>query len=261
MYGVVARPVRSSQSASAAFRLPVTGSSTVLPATGKKARTSKGRPARRVRPGHPDVQINHTRAHRQYRLGTRQQHRDPARAIVRPGQIHDVSPADAELGGDPLGQGLLDRAGPDHRRGGERQPRVGPPDLDQPGPALLHAPAGAGRWPPASSQAWQVPRVGCPANGSSASRGEDPHLVVRLLAGRGSTKVVSDRFIQVANCCMPPVLSPSVVEHDGERVCPGTRLGAEHIDLRRIGAHSPSLLCRGRPPGPPDRRYTRRTPC
>ena len=40
-YGAVARPVRSSYSASEAFRLPVTGSSSVLPCFGRNARTSK----------------------------------------------------------------------------------------------------------------------------------------------------------------------------------------------------------------------------
>ena len=47
------------------------------------------------------------------------------------------------------------------------RPRAGPPHRDQAGLAFLHDGARVGGRPPASSQAWQVPSVGCPANGSS----------------------------------------------------------------------------------------------
>ena len=65
---------------------------------------------------------------------------------------------------------LLDRARPQQRRRGEGQPVLAAPDGDEPGRALLHdAVAGRARRAAAPSQAWQVPSVGWPAKGSSAT--------------------------------------------------------------------------------------------
>src|SRR5438552_5323631 len=69
-YGAVARPVRSSQSASDAFRLPVTGSSAVEPAFGKNARTSNAA----AEPGGwapttSEVEVDEAGPEREHRLG------------------------------------------------------------------------------------------------------------------------------------------------------------------------------------------------
>ena len=78
-----------------------------------------------------------------------------------------IGPADAQDLGDVPGDRLLHRPGADQRRRSERQPHRDLADLDQARPAFLHEHLGEGRLPPASSHAWQVPRVGWPANGSS----------------------------------------------------------------------------------------------
>ena len=71
-------------------------------------------------------------------------------------------------GGDLLDERLLDRARAHQRRRGERQPVGRPAHGDEAGAALLHD-GSRRRMPPASSQAWQVPSVGWPANGSSVT--------------------------------------------------------------------------------------------
>ena len=69
--------------------------------------------------------------------------------------------------GDPGQDAVVHRALPDQRRGGERQPARVEPDGYESGTALLddQAPAfgGAARLQPGVA----VPKVGCPANGSS----------------------------------------------------------------------------------------------
>ena len=55
----------------------------------------------------------------------------------------------------------------DQRRRGEREV-LAAADAHEAGAALLQITSSCGS-PPASSQAWQVPSVGWPANGSSAS--------------------------------------------------------------------------------------------
>ena len=86
------------------------------------------------------------------------------------------------------------------------------------GAALLHDHVVAPGVPPASSQAWQVPSVGWPANGSSGAGREDAHAVVGVRVVGGSTNVVSERFVQFANRCISSVVEPVAVEHDGDRV-------------------------------------------
>jgi hypothetical protein len=75
--GVRARPVPISRCATEAFRLPVTGSSTVDPFLGKKARSSKAvsRPVGAA--DDAEVEIDEAGLERQHSLRTRQHHRDP----------------------------------------------------------------------------------------------------------------------------------------------------------------------------------------
>jgi len=101
----------------------------------------------------------------------------------------------------------FDRAGAQERRGGERETRVCAAHRDQAGRALLHdrvVPLGpsAGEREPGV----QVPSVGCPANGSSDRRGEDAHQVIASESTGGSTKVVSERFVQRAKRCICSVV-------------------------------------------------------
>ena len=88
----MARPVRTSHWATDAFRLPVTGSSTVAPSLGKKARSSNasGAPGA-VRPDDAEVEVDEPRPHREHGLGGLEHDRDPARPVVGP------------LGGDDRG--------------------------------------------------------------------------------------------------------------------------------------------------------------
>ena len=72
--------------------------------------------------------------------------------------------------GGHLGQQVRrQRAVPQHRRCREGQPVRAAPHPHQARLAFLHDHAGWRGVPPAPSQAWQVPRVGCPAKGSSVA--------------------------------------------------------------------------------------------
>ena len=80
------------------------------------------------------------------------------------------------------------------------------------------SPAARGR-PPAASQAWQLPSVGWPANGSSRAGREDAHAVVGVrrrsaAAGRSSR----DRLVQRAKAAICASSSPSASMHHGQRV-------------------------------------------
>ena len=68
-----------------------------------------------------------------------------------------------------LDERLVDRPGAHERRRREGEPVGVRRTRDEAGRALLHDGLGARRAAAASSQAWQVPSVGCPANGSSCA--------------------------------------------------------------------------------------------
>ena len=72
-------------------------------------------------------------------------------------------PAASSQRGDEVG---VDRAAAQQRWRGEGQSAVGAADAHEPGRALLHDVV-VGRLAAGRSQAWQVPSVGWPANGSS----------------------------------------------------------------------------------------------
>ena len=179
-YGAVARPLPSSHCATDALRLPVTGSSTDAPSLGKNARSSNAvsDPAA-LRADHADVEIARVGADRQHGVGILEQHGDPARPVVRPRDVDDLRPVDAQHPRDALDVLVVDGAGADQRRRGEREPVIGAPDRHQPGAALLHdhvvllrAPAGL------------EPRVAgaerrMPGERQLQHRREDPHAVVR----------------------------------------------------------------------------------
>ena len=89
-----------------------------------------------------------------------------------PLSIHHAStscPASTPEGADHAAQGLLvDRTGAQEAGCPEGQRVAVAAQLDQADPALLHDPVLDAGVPPDSSQAWALPRVGWPANGSSS---------------------------------------------------------------------------------------------
>ena len=104
----------------------------------------------------------------QHRVGALEQHGDPAGAVVGPLRVDDLGPRDAEGARD-----LAERpssTGPERSSGGAANASPASVRRTRTSPAphscttiLRRAVA------PASSQAWQVPSVGCPANGSSTA--------------------------------------------------------------------------------------------
>ena len=117
------------------------------------------------------------------------------------------------------------------RRCPEGEHAIDAADGDEPGRALLHDPLAdrAGR-PPAASQAWQVPRVGCPAKGSSPDLREDAHRVVGRRIGRRQQE---GRLGQVGPAREALHLlggQARCVVHDRDRVA-AQRMHREDIDL------------------------------
>jgi hypothetical protein len=111
--------------------------------------------ARKVRPHGPHV------------LGRRQHHRTPARAVVHPLVLQDLgasTPRPAAMRASSVSS-----TGPVRRNGGAAKARRAAlaADVHQTDAALLHHHTRWRDWPPAASQAWQLPSVGWPANGSS----------------------------------------------------------------------------------------------
>ena len=124
---------------------------------------------RRVGPDDADVEVDRRRAHREDRGRVGEQHGDPAGTVVHPLRVHDVAARESEQVGDVGDDRVVDRPGAHQRGSGERQTVPGAPHPHQAGRALLDDRRGAFGEPPFSSQAWQVPSVGWPANGSSAT--------------------------------------------------------------------------------------------
>ena len=114
----------------------------------ERAHLERLRGAVRVGAGHADVHVHRARPDGQHRLGTGQQYCYPARAVVGPGDVHDVVPRDVQRPRHPFRHRVLDRPAAHQRRGRERQACLAPeslPDPDQPGLAFLHDDARAGR--------------------------------------------------------------------------------------------------------------------
>ena len=110
-YGAWSRPVPSSHCASEAFKLPVTGSSTVAPSFTKNAADlDRRRCAVGIRPDDAEAQFRRASAgHGEDGVGVPQQHRDPARTVVHPRGIDDVVATELEQFGDLLDHRLVDR--------------------------------------------------------------------------------------------------------------------------------------------------------
>ena len=163
--GAVARPVSSSHPATDAFNDPVTGSSTVEPSFGEeRPQLPVLRPAR---PDDAEVEVDEAGLERQHRVRARAAAPPSTPARCRPTARRRSSVArDPQDVGGVLDVGLVDRAGADQRRRGEREHarRRAPARARRRTPAARPRPSAS---PPASSHAWQVPSVGWPANGSS----------------------------------------------------------------------------------------------
>ena len=99
------------------------------------------------------------------------------------------------------------------------------------------APGSAGR-PPVSSQAWQVPSVGCPANGSSRGRREDPDQVVGPARPRRQHER-GLRQVRPAREQLHLLAAQAVgAEHDRDRVTEVRGIG-EDIHLAELMCHKP----------------------
>ena len=156
--------------------------------------------------------------------------RDPARAVVGPRDVDDVRAVDAQRARDLRRRLVVDRArrgAAAARRRQARRRRGG--SVTSPAPhscTIASAPRGA---PPCSSQAWQVPSVGCPANGSSSHRREDAHAVVRP-GDRAAARRSSRRGSSSARSAASPPSRALGVEHDRDRVA-AVRPAGEDVDL------------------------------
>jgi hypothetical protein len=150
------------------LRLPVTGSSAVAPPPRKEgAQLERNRGSRRIRADDTEVEIDEARLECEHPVGVREEDGDPARAVVRPGGIDDVAAVDAPHGGDVGGELLVDRSAADAAWGSESESITAAANGSETGAVLLATRSLFRGVPPSSSQAWQVPSVGCPANDSS----------------------------------------------------------------------------------------------
>ena len=143
-------------------RSPPSSGRTRAPRTPPPRPPGTGRPRRRRRSTTPGPQ-------RQHRLGAREQHARPSRGRCRPTAASTIVVArDAEHRGQVLDQRARP-TGPDRSSGGAANASRGSPAA--PAPGRRRTPGRRRRRrrgaPPASSQAWHVPSVGWPANGSS----------------------------------------------------------------------------------------------
>lgn len=161
-------PEPSSHCAREAFRLPVTGSSAVLPSLTKKARTSNAS----AEPGgygpatpRSNPQSGWARSSTACALasstatqpGPLSAHCAPVMSSRPIRKIAAISAISASSTGPPRSNGGAAKAS---------RPPVWRTGTRPAAHSWTMTPGVAGR-PPASSQAWQVPSVGCPANGSS----------------------------------------------------------------------------------------------
>ena len=244
------RPVSSSQPASDALRLPVTGSSTAAAAPGR-TRAPRGSPSarrrrRRRRRGRESAGLE-----RQHRARASEQHAEPARAVVDPRRVDDAVAPSAEAR-QRLRRARRPRPGPERhqRRGGEREPAVGPPDRRS---ARRRTPGDRrARAPPAPRPGVAGPERRVPGERQLAVGGEDPHAVVGLGPVGGSTNVVSERFVQCAKRCISSVVRPSASSTTATGL-PTKGVGGEDVDLgegARAHVRSPARSGAARAPAP-----------
>src|ERR1035441_1713725 len=209
---------------------------------GERADLERLRRAVGVRPGHADVHVDRARPDREDRIRAGQQDGHPARAVVRPLDVHDVGPGQVQRAGHVIGDRVLDRAAAPQRRGCEREARLGLPDRDQPGAAFLHGLPGPGR-----AAAGFQPGVAGAQGGMSGERqlrggGEDPDPVVRLACPRRQHERRL-RQVRPAREQLHLLIAQAVgAQHDGDGVTKVRSLG-EDIHLTELMGHGPE--CRG----------------
>ena len=201
---------------------------------------ASGEPGR-VAARHPDVHVDGAGPQGQHGLRARQQHRHPAGPVVRPGQVGDVRPADAQGRGEVLGERFRYRPGPDERRPGEGQAGRDLADLDQARAAFLDEHLGEGRLPAGLQPGVTGAQGGVARERQLAAGGEDPDLVVRLLRGRREDERGLGQVGPVGEALHLAGAQPVGVQHDRDWIAPEGR-GGEHIDL-----HHSSLLAHVRP--------------
>ena len=136
--------------------------------------------------------------------------------------------------------GFLYRPAADQRRRRERQARLGPPDRDQPGPALLDHGVRVGR-PAAGLQPGMAgPQRGMPGERQFPGRGEDPDQVI----GPGVARRQHERGLRqvrpVRELLHLLVGKPVRAEHDRDRVAEIRGIG-EDVHLTKLIRHTPSL--------------------
>ena len=201
--------------------------------------------------GHPDVHVDRAGPQGEHGLRARQQHRHPARPIVRPGQVGDIGPADAQDRGKVLGERLLHRPGPDERRGGEGQPGRNLADLDQARPAFLDEHLGQGRFPAGLQPGVAGAQGRMTGERQLAAGSEDPDLVVRLLSGWRQHERGLGQVGPVGEALHLTGGQPVGVEDDGDRIAPEGP-GGEDINFAEAALHtSESAIARNHVPGPP----------
>ena len=178
--------------------------------------------------GDPDVELAEAAARREDRLDAVEQDRDPARAVVRPLGVDDLVDARSPASRARACRRPPGRRGPAAAPGTRAGRRCGGA-----GRARRRTPAraGPGRSPAsASSQAWQVPSVGCPANGSSSVGREDADPVVRVGRGRREHERRLRQVRPVRDALHLLGGQAVGVEHDRDGVAAVRRLG-EDVDL------------------------------
>ena len=218
----------------------------VAPSFGKNARTSNAvRRARRdrdrrsptSRSSEPGLTASTASA-----LSSSDGH--PARAVVDPLGVDDLRAVDPEHRREALDQRrLVDRArsAPAAARRRRARRACGARATSPAAHSCTITPASRGE-PPASSHAWQVPSVGCPANGSSLHGREDPHPVV----GAGVLGRQHERRLRqvrpVARRAASPRRSVPRRRARPRRGCRGTARSVKTSTWRKGRSMPPSLL-------------------
>ena len=201
------------------------------------------RRALRIRPDDAQVEVDEPRLERQHRVGVRPAAPRPSPARCRPTprrrspSARSAAPTRCARSGSrrpgPRAAAAARRT-PARRRSGARA------RARRRTPARSRRPCAG--CPPCSSQAWQVPSVGCPANGSSATRREDPHPVVGVRSwsagARTSSRTGSSSGRTVAS-------APSRARRRRARRRPGCPRRADREDIHLFegplhGAESPT---------------------
>ena len=202
------------------------------------------RRALRVRADDADVELGVARLEREHPVRVLEQHRDPARAVVRPLAVDDRRALDAEHARDLVDERVVDGPRAHERRRREGETVVGAPDRDQAGVALLHDPVVALRHPSGGEPGVARPERRVAGEGQLRHGCEDAQAVVggRVVRREHERRLGEVHPVREALHLLRVEIRG--VEHDRDRVA-AVGHGREHIDLPEWSLHAATVAPAG----------------